>query len=137
MSAFDEYGNVDTNYTGAQCIVFSGPSASPDANSPVYPSPGSCTTGYSVTFTAGIATGSNAPSVTLFDAAGGVLNARDVPTGASGFAGVTVSPGGPKTFAVGADANQMAGSAFPVSLTTLDSYGNVDTNYSGSQCISL
>ena len=137
LSAFDEYGNVDTNYTGSQCILFSGPTASPDANSPVYPSPGTCTSGYGVTFAAGVASGTNAPSVTLFDAAGGVLNAQDVPTGVSGFAGVTVSPGGPKTFALGATSAQVAGTAFPVSLTTLDSYGNVDTNYSGSQCINF
>jgi len=137
LSAFDEYGNVDTNYTGTQCILFSGQSGSPGANSPVYPSPGSCTSGYSVTFAAGVASGANAPSVTLFDAVGGVLNAQDAPTGVSGFAGITVAPGGPKTFALGATSAQVAGTAFPVSLTTLDSYGNVDTNYSGSQCITF
>jgi hypothetical protein len=34
LSAFDEYGNVDTNYTGSQCILFSGPSASPTRTRP-------------------------------------------------------------------------------------------------------
>jgi hypothetical protein len=90
-----------------------------------------------VTFAAGVAGGSNAPSVTLFDAVGGVLNAQDVPTGVSGFAGVTVSPGGPKTFNLGATSSQIAGSDFPVSLTSLDQYGNTDTNYNGSQCIAF
>jgi len=78
---------------------------------------------------------SKRPNITLFDSVGGVLDAQDVPTGASGFAGLTVSPGGAKTFNLGAAPTQVVGSAFPVSLTTLDSYGNVDTNYTGSQCI--
>jgi hypothetical protein len=137
LSAFDEYGNVDTNYTGGQCILFSGLAASPDATGPTYPVPDGCSSGSSVTFAAGIASGTNAPNISLFDAVGGVLNAQDVSTGVSGFAGVTVSPGGPKTFALGAVSTQVAGTAFPVSLTTLDQYGNVDTNYSGNQCITF
>jgi hypothetical protein len=135
LTAFDQYQNVDTNYSGSECITFSGPLASPNGTLPNYPGSGSCSTGSSVMFAAGSATESNAPMVTLFDAAGGVLNARDVPTGASGFAGLTVAPSGPKTFALGATASQSAGASFPVSLTTLDQYQNVDTNYSGSQCI--
>jgi hypothetical protein len=137
LSAFDEYGNVDTNYAGSQCIVFSGPADSPNVTAPIYPSAGSCATGRSVTFAAGVAEGANAPAITLFDATGGVLTAQDAPTGVSGFAGLTVSPGAAKTFILGAPATQIAGTPFPVSLTTLDQYGNVDTNYSGSQCITF
>ncbi len=135
MTALDEYGNVDSSYNGAQCVAFAGPTASPDGTMPIYSASGTCTGGYLVTFAAGVAAGSNAPLVTLFDAGGGVLTAQDVASGTSGFAGLTVTPGGPKTFALGATANQVAGIQFPVSLTALDLYGNTDTNYSGSHCI--
>jgi hypothetical protein len=135
LTAFDEYGNVDTSYTGSQCVAFSGPTASPNGTVPSYPAGGSCSSGSLVNFAAGMATGSDAPEVTLFDAVGGVLNARDVPTGASGFAGLTVSPAGAKTFDLGATSTQVAGSAFPVSLTALDLFGNVDSNYAGNQCV--
>jgi hypothetical protein len=137
LTAIDEYGNVDSNYTGSECVSFSGPTSSPNATAPLYPEGPSCTTGSPVTFAAGYAIGNNAPKVTLFDATGGVLDAQDVITGASGFAGLTVSPGSPKTFNLGATSTQVAGSPFPVSLTTLDTYGNVDTNYTGSHCITF
>ncbi len=137
LSAFDEYGNVDTSYSGSQCISFSGPGNSPDATAPIYPSAGSCTSGSSVTFARGLATGTNAPSITLFDAIGVVLNAQDVPTGVSGSTGFTLSPGAAKTFNLGATSNQVAGSAFSLSLTTLDQYGNIDTNYTGGPCITF
>ena len=71
LSAFDEYGNVDTNYTGSKCIVFSGPAASPNGATPIYPTPGGCSSGSSVAFAAGLATGGSASMVTLFDAVGG------------------------------------------------------------------
>jgi hypothetical protein len=118
-------------------VIFTGPADSPYATAPLYPMPGSCAAGSAVTFADGVATGANAASITLFDTGGGVLNVQDVPTGASGFAGLTVSPGAPKSFLLGATPTQVAGTAFPVGLTTLDSYGNVDTNYSGTQCVAF
>jgi hypothetical protein len=137
LTALDEYGNVDSNYTGAECVAFSGPAASPNGTQPSYPTGASCSTGSPVTFAAGSATGSDAAAITLFDAGGGVLIAKDVPSGASGFAGLTVASGGPKTFAVGSTATQVAGAIFPVSLTALDQYGNTDTNYTGNECITF
>ena len=135
LTALDPYGNVDTNYSGAQCVAFSGPSASPSGTLPIYPSDGTCATGSSVDFSAGVASGANAASITVFDATGGVLSARDVPTGATGFAGLTVAPGALKSFTVGSMSTQVAGTPFPVSLTALDQYGNTDSNYSGSRCV--
>jgi hypothetical protein len=137
LTAFDEYDNVDSNYTGSQCVAFSGPTASPNGSLPSYPAGGSCSSGSQVTFAAGYASGTNAPNITLTDAGGGVLTARDVPSGASGFAGLTVSPGGAKTFTLGAGSTQVAGSAFPLSMTALDSFGNLDTNYAGNECIAF
>jgi hypothetical protein len=137
LTGFDKYGNLDTNYSGSECISFSGPFASPIGTSPSYPALGSCGTGSAVTFAAGSATGANAPSIMLFDAVAGVLDAQDVLSSASGSAGLTVAPAGPKAFVLGAASTQGAGTSFPVSITTLDQYGNVDTNYSGSQCITF
>src|SRR5664280_1581944 len=60
----DAYGNAGTNYTGTHCIVFSGPTASPNGTAPLYPTQGSCAVGSAVTFTAGVGT----PNITLYDA---------------------------------------------------------------------
>src|SRR5580692_3745787 len=135
LTASDEYGNLDTNYQGPQCVAFSGPLASPNGTNPIYPSNGTCASGSAVNFAAGVASGASAPSITLFDATGGVLSAHDVPSGAGGFAGVTVAPGADKTFALGSTPSQVAGTSFPVSVTALDAYGNTDSNDSTSQCV--
>ncbi|HYA44807.1 MAG TPA: hypothetical protein VED59_04310 [Acidimicrobiales bacterium] len=53
--ALDAAGTVDTAYTGAQCLTFSGPDDAPDEAAPAYPAQGSCPAGSSVTFTSGVA----------------------------------------------------------------------------------
>ena len=70
MTALDQYQNVDTNFTGAQCVTFSGPDNAPNGANPSYPAPGgACATGSSaVTFDNGFVDGLNILSVTLFDA---------------------------------------------------------------------
>jgi hypothetical protein len=58
---------TDVSYTGTKCIVFSGPASSPAPTNtaPTYPPAGSCSSGSSVSFSAGVAT--NVP-VTLYKA---------------------------------------------------------------------
>ncbi len=62
ISAADQFSNVVTTYTGTQTLSFTGPGNSPaPANAaPSYPA--------SVTFVNGVASGTNAASITLYDA---------------------------------------------------------------------
>lgn len=137
LTALDEYGNLDTNYSGRQCITFSGPSPSPNDTSPLYP-PERIPAAPDHRSPSPRATPSG-PMLqrSTYLPLRGVLNAQDVSTSVSGFAGLSVAPAGPKAFLLGASPTQVAGSSFPVSLTTMDQYGNVDTNYAGSRCITF
>jgi hypothetical protein len=139
LTALDQYQNVDTNYTGNECIAFSGASNAPDGTGPSYPGGGSCLSGGSqVTFTAGIASGAEAPSITLNDSQDVDLIATDVPTGSFGSSAIDVTPGALHSFAVIPDSTiQTAGASFNVRLTALDQYQNVDTNFTGAQCITF
>ncbi|HET8990996.1 MAG TPA: hypothetical protein VFN59_07845, partial [Acidimicrobiales bacterium] len=88
ITAFDQYGNVDTNLAGTQCLTFSGPVAAPGGQAPVYPSAGSCASGSAVTFADGVASA----SVTLYDAAPTTLSVSDS-SGDSGQVALDVTPG--------------------------------------------
>jgi hypothetical protein len=134
LTAYDQYNNVDTNYIGSQCVAFSGPSSSPGGAAPAYPG-GSCSSGSNVNFANGLATGTNAPSITLYDAQSVKLAATDVPSGSAGSASVEVGSSTLSSFNLSSTTTPTAGTAFNVVLTADDQYGNVATNYSGNQCI--
>jgi hypothetical protein len=121
VSALDTYGNTSTAYTGTKCLAFSGPSNSPNHTAPSYPARGTCATGLSsVTFSAGVAsvpmTLVDAQTTTL-TATGGAVAGTSLPfTVASGPVSVlTVANPGP----------QVAGTAFNVTITATDTYGNI------------
>ena len=72
ITAFDQFGNTATGFTGTQCITFSGPANSPNGNVPAYPARGACAAGQSsVTFAAGVGTA----SITLYKAGSTTLTA--------------------------------------------------------------
>ena len=132
VTALDDFGNVDTNYTGVQCLTFSGPLSSPGNAPPTYPTP-SCDSGSSVDFSSGVGN----PDVTLFDAQATTLTVTDEPTGHFGWAGVSVGPAPLSSFQLTPTSDQVAGSPIGVAMTAYDQYGNVDTNYSGGQCLTF
>ncbi len=124
LTALDAYGNTATGYTGSQTLTFTGPASSPGGNAPSYPA--------SVTFTAGTGTA----SITLYDAQTTTLTAtQGSTTGTSGS--FTVSPGAAHSFSVPTPATQTAGTAFNVTLTEVDPYGNTATGYTGSQTVTF
>ena len=134
LTAKDVYGNTATGYTGTQCIAFSGPANSPGGTAPAYPARGACAVGQSsISFTNGAAS----PSVTLYNAASTTLTATDVASSKSGSTGAfTVNGAGINSFTIPTPATQTAGTAFSVSLTAKDAYGNT-ASYSGTQCIAF
>ncbi len=125
ISATDLYGNVASNYNGNQCITFSGPASSPGGNAPRYPGRGGgggrCTTGVSqVNFNNGAGTA----AITLYDAQTTTLTAtQGTLTGSTGS--FTVAGGSPASLAVSNPGTQAAGTAFSVTVTATDNYGNL------------
>jgi len=122
LTAYDNYSNVATGYTGTPAVTWSGPSQSPNATAPVFP--------VSVSFTAGAATG----SVTLYDAQSTTLSvtAGTVSGTSTTF---TVAPAAAKTFTLANPGSQTAGTAFTETVTALDTYGNLATGYAGAQTL--
>ena len=124
ISAHDTYGNNATGYTGTKTLSFSGPANSPNSTAPTYPS--------SVSFTAGVGTA----SITLKDAQTTTLTAtQGTLTGTS--PSFTVNPGSAASFTVPTPGNQTAGTAFNVTITAFDSYGNTATGYTGAQVLAF
>jgi hypothetical protein len=123
ITAKDAYGNTATGYTGAKSVVFTGAANSPGGTAPSYPA--------SVTFAAGVA--ATVP-ITLYNAASTMLTATEA--GKSGASGpFTVNPAGINSFTFPTPATQTAGTAFNVSLTAKDAYGNTATDYSGAKSV--
>ena len=112
ITAIDAYGNAATSYSGPQTLAFSGPANSPNGTAPVYPA--------SVTFTSGVGTA----SITLYDAQTTSLTATQ--GGATGTSGTSRSTGRATvgTFTVSNPGTQTAGTAFNVTITAADPYGN-------------
>jgi hypothetical protein len=138
VTANDQYGNLDTNYTGAHCVAFTGATVAPDGTGNTYPDMGNCAPNDStVLFSAGVASGADAPSVVLVDATNVNLSVSDVASGHGGFAGLSVGPGSLSAYRLSTSASPSAGGVFPLSLSAFDQFGNLDTNYTGQQCITF
>ncbi len=135
ITAYDQYGEIDTAYTGSECLTFTGPAISPDSNPPKYPVPGGCSSGSEVTFDNGISTGGNSAVIILFDAQAVPLTATDNPTSVDGTTDLVVSSAPISTFEVANPGPQMVGAGFGDTITAVDGYGNTVTGYSGPQIL--
>ncbi len=124
LTATDEWGNTTTSYTGSKTLTWSGPGNSPSAQAPSYPA--------TVTFTAGV---SAAASITLYDAQSTTLKAAEGTTVEGTTGSFTVKPGATKKFTVPTPSEQTAGTAFSVTLTATDEWGNTTTSYTGSKTL--
>jgi subtilisin-like proprotein convertase family protein len=118
VTARDANGNVATGYTGTVHSASSAPQAGLPAD---------------YTFTAADA-GSHTFSAALKTAGTQSLTVTD--TAASGLtgteAGIAVSPAAASRLKVSAPAGATAGTAFSVTITALDAYGNTATGYAGT-----
>lgn len=118
-------GSTDTTYFGTKTIAFSGPGSSPNGTAPSYNGGSS-----SVTFTNGVAT----VPVSLYRAESTILTAAD--GSITGSLPVTVNPAAASQFGLPAIPNGVAGTAFSVTVTALDAYGNTATGYAGGKTLS-
>jgi len=124
ITAEDSSGNAVTSYTGSQSLTFSGPSSAPNGTAPAYPS--------SVSFSNGVGTA----SVTLYDAQSTTLTTtQSAVTGTSGS--IAVAAGANHQILASAGSTQTAGSAFSVTLTAQDSWGNTPATLSGTKSVSF
>jgi hypothetical protein len=129
ITAVDQSGHPLTGYSGAQCLTLSGPAASPNTTSPLYPSAGTCASGSRVTFSAGAATA----DITLYDAQTVTLTASDNVSGDSGSLGLAVGPTAVARLSLGAaTTTPTAGATDNLTITALDTYGNTATSYTGT-----
>src|SRR6202521_181747 len=121
-TAYDQYGNIKTDYAGT--IHFS----SSDGNPFPATLPGDCPFGggdaVSHTFSSG---------VTLFNTPSQTVTVTDLSDSSkTGQATVGVTPAALDHFVVSAPASTTAGAAFDVTATAYDQYGNIKTDYAGT-----
>ncbi len=119
VTAYDQYGNVATGYTGT--VHF----ASSDTGLGV-------TLPANYTFT-GADAGVHTFNVTLVTAGTKSVTATDTGNSSiTGSANVNVSAASATHFTVSAPASATAGASFTVTVTAYDQYGNVATGYTGT-----
>ncbi len=123
LTATDEYGNTATSYAGKKTVTWSEPSNSPSGKTPSYPA--------TVTFTAGVGA---AASIKLYDAQSTTLKAKEGTIEGASTA-FTVKPAAAKKFTVPTPLEQEAGTAFNVTLTAIDEWGNTATGYGGAKTL--
>ncbi len=117
VTALDPSGNVLTGYTGTVHFTSSDPQAGLPAD---------------YTFTAAD-NGSHTFSVTLKTAGVESITASDGSNGLLGSeTGITVNPAAASHFSISAPASVHHGTAFTLTVTALDPYGNVATGYTGT-----
>jgi alpha-tubulin suppressor-like RCC1 family protein len=143
ITAKDAAGITVTTYTNSQNLTFSGASTIGSFTPTVTNSSGTATnfgTATAITFTNGVATvsGSANGAMILYkvETASIVVSDGSGHTSGAGLA-VTVGPGAFNSFNVPTPTTQTAGTAFSVTLTAKDSYGNTATGYTGAQCIAF
>jgi hypothetical protein len=124
LTAKDSFGNTTTAYSGTKTIAFSGPGNSPKGEAPKYTT--------SVSFTSGASTNA---SITIYNAASTTLTAKEG-TIAGTSASFTVLPASASVFSIASPGTQTAGTAFSLTLTATDAFGNTPV-YEGSQKITF
>lgn len=128
LTAQDTWGNTPGTLSGNKSISVSGPSNSPNSTAPTYPA--------SATFSGGTVT---VPGFTLVDAETTTLTVTDTTDSYSGVASssITVAGGANAKIYASAGASQTAGTAFAVTLTAKDIYGNAPGTLSGLKNLSF
>jgi hypothetical protein len=115
LSAVNSSNLVDTTYTGAKTLSFTGPGGTPS-----YPA--------SVTFANGVGTA----SITLTLAQTAAISATDNTRAGIPSSSLTVIPATLAGFSFGPISSQIAGQAFNVTIAAQDAYNNTVPGFSGT-----
>lgn len=139
IAAKDVSGNTVTTYAGSHGLVFSGADPSPGGNAPtVSNSSGSAKAFGSETamsFSAGVASvsGSRNGVMKLYAAEAADVSVSDGSIASAPGLEVTVAPGTASKLSLAVDSTTpVAGAADDLTITALDTYGNVATSYGSS-----
>ncbi len=125
--AKDASNNTVGTYSGAKTLAWSGAASSPSGHAPEYPAGAT-----SVTFTKGVG---KATGIKLYDAAPTTLTVNEG-SSLEGTSGVlAVKAAATKKLALTAPSETTVGSAFNVTLTATDEYGNPTSSYSGAKTL--
>jgi hypothetical protein len=143
ITAQDTYGNTATTYTGSHSLTFSGPSASPSGEVPTVSNSagadipiGSAT---AINFTAGVASVSSTTNgvMKLYKSGAISLKVSDGTLPEATLA-VTAAPATAAKFALTAIATTLAaGEVDNLTITAIDTYGNLATAYAGSKSLTF
>jgi uncharacterized delta-60 repeat protein len=115
INVFNPDGSADTGYSGTVHITSSDAQAVLPADFTI--------TGGSATFSATLKT-AGVQSLTATDTVTAAITGSD--------AGIQVTPAAATHFAISGPSSVKSGSAFSITVTALDAYGNVATGYTGS-----
>jgi hypothetical protein len=117
LTAWDHYGNIATGYTGTVTFASSDPQAT-------LPASYTFTAADNGTHTFDAAWGTaGAQSIKVTDPARVIIGAR---------ASIVVNPAPAVALFVSAPSSVTAGNSFTITVSAMDPYGNVDTNYTGT-----
>ncbi len=126
ITAVDQYGNTATSYANSQVITFTGPLMSPNFTSPIYPA--------TVSFSGGI----GSATITLYDAVSTTLTASQGSlTGTSNSFSVAPLAANAFWFTPITPSTATAGTAFNLTMSAVDLYGNVATSFTGTKAFSI
>jgi hypothetical protein len=144
IAATDTYGNTTPSYTGSKSLIFSGANPSGGGNAPTITNSSGTAVAFgsatAITFTAGLAessTGGGGKAV-LYKVETASLKATQesitTPTGLT----VTPTPGTAAKLALSSSTTTpVAGTAFNLTTTAQDTYGNTATSYTGAKSITF
>lgn len=139
ITAKDAKGNTVTSYAGSHNLVFSGASSSAEGNAPTVSNSAGVAKTFgaetAIAFTAGVATTSGASNgvMTLYKSGSASLKVSDGSLKSEPGLEVTVAAGAAtKLSLVAASATPVASAADNLTITALDTYGNVATAYNSS-----
>jgi hypothetical protein len=128
LTAFDEYSNTATSYSGVKTLAWSSPANAPNGTAPEYPASATA-----VSFTAGVGTAS---ALKLYDAQSTTLKAKEgtIEVTSGSF---TVKAASASSFSMPTPAEQTAGTAFNEAITAWDTWHNTAKSYAGAKTLSF
>ncbi len=143
VTAKDAYGNINTSYTGDKSLTFSGPSVSADGNTPTVADKSATATDIdsatTITFTSGVSSAGG--SMILYKAESVSVDVSDGSIDSTGNNAydldVTVSQAAINRLEITGDTSQTAGTANELTITAKDTYGNIDTTYTGDKALTF
>ena len=144
LTAKDTKGGTVTTYTGSHNITFSGAPSSPNGTVPTVADSSGAATAFgsptALSFTAGVASVSASTNgvMKLYKSGATSIEASDGSTSTTTPLAVTVAAVAASKFVpAAADTTPAAGEADNLTITAIDTYGNLATSYTGSKSLTF